>query len=150
MKLRLGLLVVGVCLITTSAVAQVDLYDDGPTDGTTDAWTFNFGFTPSDTFDIASPGTVIGVQFAAWLFPGDVLESVHVYITSEEFGGTTYFDGVVSTTQSSCALNQLGFNVCTENAMFDGPSLNTGRYWLSLQDGILNTDDPVYWDENRG
>ena len=151
MKQRFALLVVlAVCVITSAAVAQIDLYDDGPTDGTTDAWTFNLGFTPSDSFSIASPGKVSGVEFAAWLTPGDVLESVHVYITSSEFGGTTYFDGVVNTTQSGCTLNQYSYNVCTETAMFNGPSLNAGTYWMSLQDGVVPSGDPVYWDENRG
>ena len=151
MKLRfLCLTTIALCLTALSATAQIDLYDDGPTDGTTDAWTFNFGFTPSDSFVITNPGTVSAVEFAAWLTPGDVLESVHVYITSEEFGGTTYFDGVVNTTQSGCVLNQYSYNVCTETAMFDGPSLNVGTYWMSLQDGVVNTGDPVYWDENRG
>ena len=151
MKLRLALFtVIGLGLVTIPAVAQVDLYDDGPTDGTTDAWTFNFGFTPSDSFTLANPGHVSGVLFAAWLTPGDVLESVHVYITSSEFGGTTYFDQVVSTTQSGCVLNQYSYDVCLETATFDGPSLNAGMYWMSLQDGVVNTGDPVYWDENRG
>ena len=90
MKLRLALFtVLGLCLVSLPAVAQVDLYDDGPTDGTTDAWTINFGFAVSNTFTISNPAQVSALEFAAWLFPGDVLESVEIQMTSSEFGGTT-------------------------------------------------------------
>ncbi len=151
MKLRfVCLTAIALCLAASSATAQVDLYDDGPTDGTTDGWTFNFGFTPSNSFTLSSPGHVTGLEFAAWLFPGDVLQSVEVWVTSNELGGTFYFDQVVNITQSGCAVNQLGFDICTETAMFDGPSLNAGMYWLTLQNGVVNTGDPVYWDENNG
>jgi hypothetical protein len=151
MKLRfVCLTAIALCLAAVSATAQVDLYDDGPTDGTTDAWTFNFGFTPSNSFTLSSPGQISGLEFAAWLFPGDVLQSVEVWVTSNELGGTFYYDQVVNITQSGCSVNQLGFDICTETAMFNGPSLNAGTYWLTLQNGVVNTGDPVYWDENNG
>ena len=59
---------------------------------------------------------ISGLTFGAWLFPGDVLQTVEVSITSAEFGGTTYFDQVLSFTQSGCSGNQYGFNVCTETS----------------------------------
>jgi PEP-CTERM motif-containing protein len=133
------------------AVAQSDLYDNGPTNGTTDAWTINFGFIVSDTFTLGAATSPTGITFAAWLFPGDVLESAEVSITSSEFGGTTYFDEVVQFDQSGCVLNQFGFNVCREDGWFrTQPNLNAGTYWLNLQNAVVNTGDPVYWDENGG
>jgi hypothetical protein len=151
MKLRLALLaVLALFFGSLPAVAQTDLYDDGPTDGTTDAWTINFGFAVSDQFTLSSSSQVNGLQFAAWLFPGDVLESVEISITSSEYGGTTYFDQQVNLTQSGCALNQLSFDVCNETASFTPISMNAGSYWLNMQNGVVNTGDPVYWDENRG
>jgi hypothetical protein len=148
MKMRLALL--AVCLITSSAAAQIDLYDDGPTDGTTDAWTINFGFAVSDQFTLSSAAQVNGLQFAAWLFPGDVIESIDISITSEEYGGTRYFEGQIDVTQSGCVLNQFSFDVCNENLSFSPVSLNAGYYWLNMQNAVVNTGDPVYWDENRG
>ena len=94
--------------------------------------------------------TVTGVNFAAWMEPGDTLESAEVSITSSEFGGTTYFDQIVSFTQSGCATNNFGFNVCTESSVFPGISLNSGTYWLNLQNAATNEGDPVYWDESNG
>jgi hypothetical protein len=72
------------------------------------------------------------------------LESAEVSITSSELGGTSYFDQTVNFTQSGCVANQLGFNVCTESAVFSGPSLNAGTYWLNLQNASVSTGDPIY------
>ena len=129
-----------------------DIYDNGPINGTTDAWTINSGFVVSDTMTIAIGGNSVGdMNFGAWLFPGDVIESVQISITSEPNGGTTYFNGVVNFTQSGCSGNQYGFNVCTESSgNFSGPNLAAGTYWVNLQNAVVNTGDPVYWDENSG
>ena len=138
------------CVVALPAFAQNDLYDNGPTNGNVDAYTINFGFAVSDSFQLATTSTVNGLEFAAWLFPGDVLESVEVSITSGELGGTTYFDGTVSITQGSCFANNFGFHVCNESGSFSGVNLNAGTYWLNLQNAVVNTGDPIYWDENSG
>ena len=148
MKSRIAFLtIILLALAATPAVAQYDLYDNGPINGTLNAWTINFGFVVSDSF--TAMGEVSGVSFGAWLFPGDVLQSAEVSITSAEFGGTTYFDGTVRFAQSACVGNQYGFNVCTETGSFNA-FLNAGTYWLNLQNAVVNTGDPVYWDENFG
>ena len=126
------------------------LYDNGPINGTTDAWTINYGFMVSDTFTVGDGTTANGLAFGAWLFPGDVLQSVEVRFTSDPFGGTSYFDGTVSFTSSNCVGNQLGFNVCLETASFNDVNLAAGTYWVTLQNAVVNTGDPVYWDENSG
>jgi len=139
------------CLCTVPAFAQDGvLWDNGPINGSVDAWTINFGFVVSDTFVIGAVGaTVTGMSFGAWLFPGDQIDIGEVEITSSEFGGTTYFDGIVNFTISDCNTNQLGFNVCTETANFGPISLNAGTYWVSLQN-FEDVGDPLYWDENSG
>jgi len=127
------------------------IYDNGPINGRTDAWTINFGFIVSDTFTVSNqPTPVTGMSFGAWLFPGDTLTSVEVSITSEPDGGTSYFDQTVNFTQGACTANQYGYNVCTVTAMFDGPTLNEGTYWVNLQNASVPTGDPAYWDENSG
>jgi len=142
-------------------MAQNIVYDNGPINGTTDAWSINSGFVVSDSF--FDGGNFFGITelaFGAWLMPGDVLESVEVSITSAEFGGTVYDDEVVHFTQSGCSANQYGFNVCTETgSLVSGPNLARGTYWLNLQNavtassnqnGVTSTGDPIYWDENSG
>ena len=151
MKLRIAsLTVLLLALVAIPAVAQNDIYDNGPTNGTTDGWTINFGFIVSDSFTLGSNSTVNGLQFAAWMEPGDTLQSAEVSITSQENGGTSYFDQTVSFTQSGCASNQYGFDVCTESGNFTGVALNSGTYWLNLQNAQSAAGNPVYWDENSG
>lgn len=137
------------CLGAIPAMAQQDLYDNGPTDGFDIAWLINFGNGVSDTFTLSSNSTVNGLTFAAWLFPGDVMETADVFISSSEFGGTIYFDQTVNFTVGTCFSNG-GYNVCNENATFSGVNLNAGTYWVNMGNAVVNTGDPVYWDANDG
>lgn len=131
------------------APAQV-LYDNGPTNGTTDAWTINLGYSVSDSFNIPYYTSVTQFSFAAWLDPGDVLQSAELSVTQNEFGGTLYFDETLSFTQSGCISNQYGYDVCTETAYFNPIMLNSGTYWVSLSNAMVAGGNPVYWDENSG
>ena len=137
------------CLASIPAIAQGTVYSNGAINGTTDAWTINFGFVVSDTFT-TSGGGVRGLMFGAWTFPGDVLLNAEVQITSAEFGGTVYSDQIVSFTQSGCSGNQYGFNVCTETGSLSPVNLAAGTYWLNLDNAVVNDGDPIYWDENSG
>ena len=127
------------------------IYDNGPINGNVYAWTINFGFVVSDSFTIGEPTNVTEMTFGAWLSPGDVLETAEISITAEPDGGTTYFDQNVRFNGSSCFINQTGFNVCTETSEdFQSPTLQPGTYWVNLQNSVVNTGDPVYWDQNNG
>ena len=145
-----GAVLLTLCLATPPAVAQTDLYDNGPIFGEGNGWTINFGFAVSDNFTLNSAATIDELQFGSHLFPGDVLESAEVSITSQEFGGTSYFDQNVNFTASNCFDNSFGFVVCTQTGTFNGPQLNAGTYWLNLSNAVTNTGDPAYWDENDG
>jgi hypothetical protein len=55
MKLRItSLSLLTICCLMLAAIPvmaqNLDLYDNGPYNGDTDAWTINFGFTVSDSF----------------------------------------------------------------------------------------------------
>src|SRR5580704_15126223 len=121
MKLRSAVLCLALTVgVALSALAQNEIYDNGPINGTVDAWTINSGFAVSDSFTVSSASaSVTGLTFGSFMLPGDVLQSVEVSITSNEFGGTTYFDQVVSLTQTNCMANQFGYNICHQNATFD-------------------------------
>src|ERR1017187_5373122 len=94
MKRRIPLLTVPfLALAASPALAQQDLYDNGPINGTTDAWTISFGYVVSDRTDIqkvsimkavdkTSPLLWKAFSFGVWEFPGDVMTSVDWSITS--------------------------------------------------------------------
>jgi uncharacterized repeat protein (TIGR03803 family) len=129
----------------------IPIYDNGPINGTIDAWTINFGFVVSDSFTAGQATNVNGMTFGAWLFPGDVLESVEISITSQPNGGISYFDQTVSFNGSNCFGNQVGYNVCTETSgTFNSPVLQPGTYWVNLQNAVESNGDPVSWDQNNG
>jgi hypothetical protein len=149
MKVRFASLsLLALCLTLAAVPAMADIYNNGPIDGNTDAWTINSGFVVSDTFTTGG-GAITGLSFGAWLLPGDTVTSVEVSITSQEFGGTTFFDGTVNLSESNCAGNGFGANVCTETGSFN-TTLAAGTYWLNLQNANVPSGDPVYWDENSG
>ena len=152
MKLRLAFTIgLALCLAGVPAGAQT-IYSNGPIDGSTDAWTVDFGYIVSDTFTVGSGGaTMDRLSFGAWILPGDVLLSTEIIVSSSEFGGTTFTDQTVNITQSSCSGNQFGYNVCTASANLLTPvNLAAGSYWLNLANAVTNTGDPIYWDENSG
>lgn len=143
----------GLIAVTLPAAAQQTLYENGPINGENDGWTINFGFVVTDSITIASTSgsaTVTGMEFGAWLTPGDTLQSVELSISSQPDEGTFYFDGVVNPTQSSCFVNNYSYDVCLETINFNGPSLNNGLYYVTLQSAMTVDGNPVYWDENDG
>jgi len=127
------------------------VYENGPINGETNAWTINLGYEIDDSFFIATPNAqVSGISFGAWLTPGDVLQTVEVSITSQPGYGTTYFDSIVSFMQSGCFLNSYSYDVCTETGNFGPVSLAGGTYYLNLFNAVSADGAPVYWDENSG
>jgi len=147
----LTLVAAAALLITVSAPAQV-LYENGPINGEFDAQALDEGFVVSDSFTISTgSSTLSGMSFGAWLFPGDILDSVDVQISSGPLGsGTTYLSQQLGFAASGCFVNQYGFNVCTETATLNGPILGNGTYWVSLSNAVVNDGDPAFWDENSG
>jgi hypothetical protein len=148
---RIAFLLLVTVLVAAIPSGAQTLYSNGPVNGTTDAWTINFGFVVSDTFTLSSASTVTGVNFYAWLVGTDTIQSAEIAITSSEFGGTTYTDQIVNFTMSGCSANQLGYNVCLESSAGMTPvNLAAGTYWLNLENACCTLGDPFYWDENSG
>ena len=129
--------------------AQV-LYEDGPLNGTTDAWTINFGYIVSNTFTLTGAGTVNGFDFYTWTFPGDQLLTVDWYFTSEEFGGTTYGQGTAGVTSTFISNNQYGYSIEKQSVSGLNVALDPGTYWMNLANANTTQGNPVYWDENSG
>jgi len=142
------------CLALAAVPAFAD-YSNGPINGTTDAWTINFGYVVSDTFTTgASDTAVTGFQIGVWEFPGDVLSSVDWSITTGENSGTTLGSGTASGANLSdtfISSNQYGYNVDQISATgLNVAVAGSTSYWLNLQNATVPSGDPVYWDENSG
>ena len=154
MKMRIAsLTILCLALVSVPAWAQNWSYDNGPINGTTDAWTINFGYIVSDSF-IAQGTSVNSFSFGVWEFPGDIMSSVQWSITSGENSGTTFGSGTASganLTDSFISTNQFGYDVDTIAVSgLNVPELKGVVYWLNLQNAAVPSGDPVFWDENSG
>ena len=152
MKLFLASLsLIALCLTLSAipAMAQSDLYDNGPINGQITGWTIDFGFSVSDSFTLANPATVDGISFGLFLFPGDTLTSAEVQIGGGPFGNQL-FDETINFTASNCFVDQFGYNICQETGSFSGVALNAGTYWMTLSNASVPSGDPVFWDQNSG
>ena len=152
MKLRMAsLTLLCLALVAIPAAAQV-LYDDGPINGTVDAWTINFGFVLADSFALLN--AFGGFNFGVWEYPGDVLSSVDWLITSEPVGGTVYGSGTASgknLTDQFLSVNRYGYDIDKITVTgLNVPNQSGKGYWLNLENASVPSGDPVYWDENSG
>ena len=159
MKRRMASLTI-LCLALVAIPAWAD-YSNGPINGTTDAWTINFGFVVSNSVccrteqDGSGGGIVTGFMFGAWEFPGDTLTSVDWSLTTGENSGMVLGSGTASganLTDKFISSNQFGFDI--DLITVTGLNVNVGNganpYWLNLQNAVVPSGDPVYWDENSG
>jgi PEP-CTERM motif len=126
------------------------LYDNGPFNGTVDAWTINNGFVVSDTFALSSNSTVRGFDFTVWAFPGDTPLTVDWSISSAANGGTVFGSGTGGLTSTSLGTNPYGFDIDEETVTGLNLPLDAGNYWLNLENATTAQDNPLYWDENSG
>ncbi len=137
------------CLALAVIPAVADTaYENGPINGTTDAWTINFGYVVSDTFTLSQSYQTFSVDAGVWEFPGDTVLTVDWSITQTENG--TGVGGTANVTDTFISTNQYGYNV--DKIHFNTPvgQLNAGTYWLNLFNATVASGDPVYWDENSG
>jgi hypothetical protein len=155
MKTHIASLIGVLCLALAAipASAQMWSYDNGPINGTVDAYTINFGYIVSDTF-VAGGSSVNGFSFGTFQFPGDIMLSVDWSITSGENGGTVYGSGTASgnnLTDKFLSANQYGFVIDEVTVSGLNVATTSGTtYWLNLQNAKVASGDPVFWDENSG
>ena len=153
MKAHIASLIILLLTLAGVAASAQMLYDNGPINGATDAWTINFGFLVSDSFVLSNGSQVTGFAFGVWEFAGDTLTSVDWSINSEENAGTLYGSGTASGASLSdqfISVNRYGYNIDKITVSGLNVALNAGTYWLTLQNATVPSGFPVYWDENSG
>jgi uncharacterized repeat protein (TIGR03803 family) len=136
----------------TASPQDQTLYDNGPYNGTTDAWTINFGMFVSDSFTVPSGSSVGGLHFVYWnASTSDLLTTVDMSLGSTSFGGTAQtLTGVTNTflgtNQYGYALYQADYSV--GNIPWSGPG------YVTLSNACTTSGcsvtNPIYWDENGG
>jgi len=145
-------------LAAIPALAQSWSYDNGPINGSVDSWSISHSFIVSDTY-IAQGSNVTGFSLGAWEFTGDTVISLDWSITSRENGGTVFGSGTAKTSGGTggklvdtfVSTNQTGYDI--DKITVSGlnvPELSGTTYWLNLDNAVVPSGDPVFWDENSG
>jgi hypothetical protein len=141
------------CLALAVAPAMADtLYNNGPYNGTADGWTFNFGFSVSDSFTTASGSQIQDLHIVYWdASASDVLTTLDMALGSTSFGGTP--QTLTGVTNTSLGTNQYGYNLFRADYSFSNiPWSGAGYVTLSnaCTTSGCSVTTPIYWDENSG
>ncbi len=146
-------------LLSGVGQAKADLmYNNGPINGTVDAWTISQGDQVSDSFTLSSATTVTGVQFGVWAIPGDTMTSVDWAISTGPTGGGVgdgsqpsgiIASGTASTSTAFQYTSVYGYDIDLINFSLSTP-VAAGTYYLSLQNAVVPSGNSSYWDENEG
>jgi hypothetical protein len=139
-------------LAAVPAVAQQDLYDNGPVNGEVSAWQINFGFSVSDTVKNQSYNTSrsnIKDNIVVWVEPGDTPTSIGWGLGTTPFSANIA-SGVSALTVTNSFVNNFGYDVDTVSFSMGTLSLPAGNYWITLENATTADGEPVYWDENSG
>jgi len=159
LKVRLAVVTLAaLCLaLSAPAFAQI-IYDDGPTDGQTNAFFIDgpnpgpFSQSISDGFIATNSGSAASLDFGIWVPTGTTPTTVTWWLGTSAFG-SEISTGVANGPSSTFLLtNAFGYDVY--NVHIDGlsGSLTAGNtYWLSL--GNANDSQGTQfdaWDVNNG
>jgi hypothetical protein len=152
MKMRIASLTI-VCLVLAVAPAMADtLYSNGPGNFDTDAWTINFGFSVSNSFQVANNSSIRDLHFNYWdAVSNDILTTVDMQIGSTSFGGST--QTLTGVTNTFLGLNPFGFSLFQADFTFAGIPWG-GSGFVTLSNACTTSGcsvaQPIYWDENSG
>jgi hypothetical protein len=141
------------CLMLAVSPAMADtLYNNGAYNGTTDAWTINFGFSVSDSFNVAANSSIEDLHIVYWdASTSDLLTTVDMAIGSTSFGGTP--QTLTGVTNTFLGTNQFGYALYQADYSFSNiPWSGAGFVTLSnaCSTSGCSVSNPIYWDENSG
>ena len=141
------------CLMLAVIPAMADtLYNNGPYNGTADAWTINFGFSVSDSFTVPTNSPIADLHIVYWdASSTDLLTTVDMAIGSTSFGGTP--QTLTGVTNVFLGTNQFGYNLYA--AWYSFASIPwSGAGYVTLSNACstsgCSVSNPIYWDENSG
>ncbi len=151
-----------VALSILPALAGNTAFDNGPFNGTDNAYVISSGFAVSDSFYLGTTVQVDIVDVWVWEIPGDTMTSVQWQFTGGASVGARDRRGIADTTNShgqgrlddTLLVTYPGYEIhlirltlpVTSNLRFAAGA----NYWFTLQDATTLTGDPVYWDQNSG
>jgi hypothetical protein len=139
------------CLLVAAPASAGTIYDNGPINGTIDAWTINFGFQVADSFTVSSASNLTGAQVGLWLFSGDNPTSLDWMIgTAPGLGDISSGTGAALSNTFLPGTNPYNYLLAESNFTLTGAVAPSTTYWLTIQNASTPSGDPIYWDQNNG
>lgn len=154
-KLFLSAAIFGIAatgIVGSTANATV-LYDDGPPNGTYNAWPLGIIEPAEDSFNLASTSTLTGVTFGNWIAPSSTGLTVGWFIVDSEGSQTPICAACIGTaplTAGATFMNARGFDVVDQSFSLPDVVLGAGTYWLALSNEIDSVGGIDFWDMNGG
>jgi hypothetical protein len=144
---------VTLCLMLAAAApamaGSITIWDNGPIDGTHSAFLINSGFGVANSFTSSSPSTITNFEFGAWVMHGDMPLTVDWSVSATPFG-SAYASGTATVTNTFLFTNSFGYDVYQETVSGLHLALDSGTYFLNLQNGTTANGDVFFWDQNSG
>jgi hypothetical protein len=149
----LALLTILCLMLALAPAAAQTLYDNGPYNGTTDAWAIDFGFSVSNSFTTIPYASIEGFHFVYWdASTTDLLTTVDMQIGSTPFGGTP--QTLTGVTNTFLGANQYGYALYLADYSFGPIQWPSEAGYVTLSNACstsgCSVDNPIYWDENSG
>ena len=128
------------------------VYDNGPYNGTNDAWAINFGFAVSDSYAL-SGGTVTRINVVYWdASSTDLLTTVDYQFGSSSFSGNIRTSGAA--TNQFISTNQYGYFLYSASFDVSNSDFTGANGFVTLSNACTTSgcsvSNPIYWDENSG
>lgn len=152
----LAILCVAVC-----ATAFADLYNNGPTNGTVNAWNL-YPYVVSDSFQVSANATMTSFTFAEWVPAGSTPLTVDWAIGTSPYGrdlglghaAPIYASLLCSSGQpfngGTCG-GDYDYDIYNSTVTIPSAHLFAGQtYWLTLRNSTDNFGDVDGWDINSG
>ena len=144
-------------MTSQSAVADI-LYSNGPANDNYTAWPLGGNYVTANSFTLSQSSTVSGVDFNAWLYPGDtlstidyaIIEATNVTDPNFPFDGTILSSGTVSPTDTFLESNLYLYGIYDEGFFISGLNLSAGTYYLELSNAVTPNGDESFWDIKNG
>jgi hypothetical protein len=149
MKIRFNtamLLVAALGLISNKAKADTVVYDNGPINGTINAWNISNGFTVTDSFTVAGPVNLTSAKIGLWVFDAPI--SVDWSVGTSAFG-SEIASGTAALSNTDLGTNGYSYSLFDSVFAING-LLTGGTYYFSLQNAVATNEDSVFWDQNNG
>ncbi len=153
----LSLLTICCLMLAVSPAMAGTLYSNGPYNGTTDAWTINFGFSVSDSFTLsncpAQGCSVEDLHIVYWdASTTDLLTTVDMQLGGTSFGGN--IQTLTGVTNEFLGTNQYGYALYAAWYSFPNIGAPNGTGYVTLSNACstsgCSVSNPIYWDENSG